>query len=167
MTQASFRILQLDGRERSGFICTSDPLTRYFHTQVTQDTRRRIAACYIAVHQATDTIAGFYTLSAADIPLTDLPAELTKRLPRYPTLPAARLGRLAVDRRFMGQKLGSILLADAVMRAAASEIAVFAMVVDAKDEAAAAFYRHHGFEGFGGKDRQMIVSLARFAPKPT
>jgi predicted GNAT family N-acyltransferase len=165
VTQASFRILQLDGRERSGFVCTSDPLTRYFHTQVTQDTRRRIAACYIAVHQATDTIAGFYTLSAADIPLTDLPAELTKRLPRYPTLPAARLGRLAVDRRFMGQKLGSILLADAVMRAAASEIAVFAMVVDAKDAQAEAFYRHHGFATYGSVPGRLLAPLSNLLPR--
>lgn len=165
MTLSSFRILQLDGRERSGFDCASDPLTRYFHTQITQDTRRRIAACYIAVYQATDIIAGFYTLSAADIPLTDLPSELTKRLPRYPTLPAARLGRLAVDHRFTGQKLGSILLADAVMRAAASEIAVFAMVVDAKDDQAEAFYRHHGFSTYGSAPGRLLAPLSNLLPR--
>ncbi len=165
MTLASFRILHLDGRERSGFVCASDPLNRYFHTQATQDMRRRIAACYIALHQATDTIAGFYTLSAADIPLTDLPAELTKRLPRYPMLPAARLGRLAVDRRFTGQKLGSILLADAVMRSAASKIAVFAMVVDAKDAQAEAFYRHHGFAAYGSAPGRLLAPLSNLLPR--
>ena len=83
-----------------------------------------MAACYIVVDQTKDAIAGYHTLSAADIPLTELPPDLTKRLPRYPTLPAARLGRLAVDQRYLGQKLGALLLADAVMRAAASEAAV-------------------------------------------
>lgn len=160
MTPAAFQIFQLDGRERSGFVCASDPLTRYFHTQVTQDTRRRIAACYIALHPATETIAGFYTLSAADIPVTELPAGMTKRLPRYPTLPAARLGRLAVDRRFTGQKLGSILLIDAVMRAAASDIAVFAMVVDAKDAQAEAFYRHHGFATYASAPGRLMAPLS-------
>lgn len=160
MTPAPFRILPLDGRARSGFVCASDPLTRYFQTQVSQDTRRRIAACTIALHPATDTIAGFYTLSAADIPMTALPAEMTKRLPRYPTLPAARLGRLAVDRRFTGQKLGSILLADAVMRAAASEVAVFAMVVDAKDAEAEAFYRHHGFSTYASAPGKLMAPLS-------
>ena len=165
MTLAPFRILPLDGRERSGFACASDPLTRYFHTQVTQDLRRRIAACYIAVHQTSDAIAGFYTLSAADILLTDLPADLTKRLPRYPTLPAARLGRLAVDQRFKGQKLGATLLADAILRAAVSEVAVFAMVVDAKDALAEAFYRHHGFATYGSAPGRLMAPLSALLPR--
>ena len=93
-------------------------------SQDSQDMCRRVAACNDIVDQATDAIAGYYTLSAADLPLTELPPDLTKRLPRYPTLPAARLGRLAVDQRYLGQKLGALLLADAVMRAAASEAAV-------------------------------------------
>lgn len=164
MTQAPFQILPLDGRERNGFVCASDPLTRYFHTQVTQDVRRRIAACYIAVHQTSGTIAGFYTLSAADIPLTDLPTDMTKRLPRYPTLPAARLGRLAVDHRFAGKKLGATLLADAILRAAASEVAVFAMIVDAKDAQAEAFYRHHGLASYGSLPGRLMAPLSALLP---
>lgn len=165
MTPAPFRILPLDGRERGGFACSSEPLTRYFHQQVTQDARRRIAACYIAVHPATDRIAGFYTLSAADVPVTDLPVELAKRLPRYPTLPAARLGRLAVDRHFTGQKLGAALLADAILRAAASEVAVFAMIVDAKDAQAEAFYRHHGFASYGSAPGRLMAALSALLPR--
>ncbi len=150
----------MGGRERSGFACVSEPLNRYFHTQVSQDIRRRIAACFIAVHAPSDAIAGYYTLSAADILLADLPAETARRLPRYPALPAARLGRLAVDHRFAGQKLGSALLADAILRAAASEVAVFAMIVDAKDAQAEAFYRHHGFAGYGSVPGRLMAPLA-------
>lgn len=160
MTQGPFRILPLDGRDRSGFASASAPLTRYFHAQVTQDARRRIAACTIAEHRATGAIAGFYTLSAADIPVTDLPPEMAKRLPRYPTLPAARLGRLAVDSRFTGQKLGTALLVDAILRAAASEVAVFAMVVDAKDAQAEAFYRHHGFSTYASAPGKLMAPLS-------
>lgn len=165
MTPGPFRILQLDGRDRSGFACASEPLTRYFHSQVTQDLRRRLAACYIASHGATDTIAGFYTLSAADIPMTELPADLSRRLPRYPTLPAARLGRLAVDHRFTGRKLGSTLLADAILRAAASQVAVFAMVVDAKDAEADAFYRHHGFSTYASAPGRLLAPLSNLLPR--
>ena len=92
-----------------------------------------------------------------------MPESLTKRLPRYPSVPVARVGRLAVDRAFQGQKLGGALLADAAVRASRSEVAVFALVVDAKDDAAEAFYRHHGFERFGTQARQLIVALKRFA----
>ena len=58
--------------------------------------------------------------------------------------------------------IGGALLADAAFRAARSEVAVFALIVDAKDDAAAAFYRHHGFEPIGDSGRQLIVALKRF-----
>ena len=90
-------------------------------------------------------IAGYYTLAAASVPLTDLPSSAAKKLPRYPLVPAVRMGRLAVDRDFKGRGLGGALLADALSRASNSDIAAYALLVDAKDEKAATFYRHHGF----------------------
>ena len=161
MTASHFFVVALDGRDRAGFSCSSDPLNRYFHAQASQDMRRKVASCYIAVDQTKDVIAGYYTLSAADIPLTELSPDLTKRLPRYPTLPAARLGRLAVDHRYLGQKLGALLLADAVMRASASDVAVYSMVVDAKDAHAEAFYRHHGFVAYASVSGKLMAPLGR------
>jgi GNAT superfamily N-acetyltransferase len=119
-------------------------LNRYLREQASQDIRRRMAACFVALADEK-RIAGYYTLASASLLLTDLPASTGKKLPRYPTVPAVRLGRLAVDQVFKGQGLGGALLADALDRAARSEIAAYALIVDAKDEAAAAFYRHHGF----------------------
>ena len=83
-------------------------------------------------------------------------------MPRYPLVRYARLGRLAVDLAYQGRKLGAMLLWDAASRAARSEVAVFALVVDAKDERAGDFYRHHGFVGFGSAPRQLILSLTNF-----
>ncbi len=151
------------GHARDGFSCGVESLDSYFARQATQDMRRQASACYVAVEVGTGKVAGYCTLAAGGVLLTDLPEAMRKRLPRYPSVPVARLGRLAVDQAFHGQKLGGALLADAAVRAARSEVAVFALVVDAKDDAALAFYRHHGFEGFGSKDRQLIVSLKHFA----
>src|SRR5262249_29222382 len=114
-----------------------------------------------AIDRSNSKVAGYYTLAAGGIPLTDLPEDLARKLPRYPSVPVARLGRLAVDRVYRGRHLGSGLLWDAAMRAARSEIAVFALVVDAKDEQAVDFYRHHGFVRFGSLPRQMVLPLAR------
>lgn len=147
---------------RSGFSCGVEVLDQYLASQASQDVRRRVSACYVAIELSSSRVAGFYTLAAGSVPLSDLPPDLTKRLPRYPAVPVARIGRLAIDKGFQGQKLGGALLADAAVRAARSEVAVFALIVDAKDDAAAAFYRHHGFEPFGGHGRQLIVSLKRF-----
>ena len=72
----------------------------------------------------------------------------------------ARLGRLAVALDYRRHKLGGALLWDAVDRATRSEVAVYALVVDAKDEQAESFYRHHGFVSFGGAPRSLILPLS-------
>ena len=162
---ASFRVEVLGpGHAREGFSCGVAALDVYLVRQANQDIRRRVSACYVAVEVSSNRLAGYYTLAAGGVPLTDLPDALTKHLPRYPSVPVARVGRLAVDQAFQGQKLGGALLADAAVRAMRSEVAVYALVVDAKDDAAAEFYRHHGFESFGSNARQLIVSLKHFAP---
>ena len=91
------------------------------------------------------TIAGYYTLSSTSVQLAELPAETVRKLPRYPLVPATLLGRLAVDRRQQGRGFGRFLLADALYRAARSEIASFAVIVDAKDESARGFYERESF----------------------
>ena len=159
MSQPRFHISPLGKEDRSGFQSDSEPLDRYFYNQVSQDIRRRIAACYIATHTMTGVIAGYYTLSAADILVTDVPETLTKRLPRYPTIPAARLGRLAVDKTFRGMGLGGALLFDAMQRAGRSEVAMHAMIVEAKDIHAEAFYRHHGFSTYGSAPGLLVAPL--------
>jgi len=148
---------------RAGFHSGVEPLDRYFHTQVTQDVRRRATSCYVAVEAATARLAGYYTLSAAHVALNDLPEAMAKRLPRYPSVPVARLGRLAVDGEYRGQKLGAALLWDAAARAACSEMAVFALLVDAKHDQAEAFYRHHGFVPFGRAAEQLVLAVVTFA----
>lgn len=129
--------------DRSRFACGSAALDRYFREHVTQDIRRRIAACFVVLDG--DVIAGYYTLSAASVALTDLPHDVVRKLPRCPAIPAVRMGRLAVDLNYRGRGLGGALLVNALARAAKSEISGVALIVGAKDDAAAAFYRHFGF----------------------
>ena len=149
------------GHDRAGFSSGVEALDRYFRERVTQDVRRRATACYVAIDAATAKVAGYYTLAAAGVLLSDLPEALVKRLPRYPSVPVARLGRLAVDLAYRGRKLGAALLWDAVARSLRSEVAVFALIVDAKDDPAEAFYRHHGFVPFGSQPRQLVLPLTK------
>jgi ribosomal protein S18 acetylase RimI-like enzyme len=146
--------------DRQAFSSGAVALDRYLQMQANQDIRRHIANCFVASPVQSNVVAGYYTLSAASIPVADLPEEQTRKLPRYPVLPAALIGRLAVDKRYQGQNLGSAMLFDAIARAIRSDAAVFVLVVDAKDEAAARFYRHHGFEAFSGRARRMFLPVA-------
>ena len=147
--------------DRTEFTCGVDPLDRYFREQAGQDVRRRATACFLARDIAADRIAGFYTLAAAGVLLAQMPVRLAKRLPRYPTVPVARLGRLAVALAYHGRGLGGALPWDAMERAARSEVAVYALVVDAIDEQAESFYLHHGFVAFGGTSRALILPLPK------
>lgn len=155
-----FRIeLLASEHDRTGFQSGVQALDRYFRQQVGQDTRRRVTACYVALDRDSASIAGYYTLAAGSVPLAEVPEALAKKLPRYNAVPVARLGRLAVDKRYRGQRLGAALLWDALTRASRSEVAVFALVVDAKDAQAAAFYRHFGFVEFGSLPNQLLLPL--------
>lgn len=149
MRAKPFRIERLNAaHDRDAFDCGTQALTLYLKQQASQDERRRIASCFIAIEAATNTIAGYYTLSAASVDLSALPDLLANKLPRYRSIPAIRLGRLAIAVNLHGQGLGAALLWDAMQRAARIEIGAFALLVDAIDANAARFYAHHGFEAF-------------------
>ncbi|MCL6619764.1 GNAT family N-acetyltransferase [Thermomonas hydrothermalis] len=164
MSRAPFLLAPFDAKyDRAAFDSGSEPLNRYLREQVSQDIRRRVAACFVALADG-NRIAGYYILASASLLLTDLPARIGKKLPRYPTVPAVRMGRLAVDQAFKGQGLGGALLADAIDRAACSEIAAFALIVDAKDAGAAAFYRHHGFIALPDSPLTLFLPLATVKP---
>jgi GNAT superfamily N-acetyltransferase len=160
MSSAPYSVMALDAvHERASFSSESEPLNRYFQQQVTQDIRRRVAACFVAVTDE-QRVAGYYTLAATSLLLAELPASVGKKLPRYPSVPAVRAGRLAVDHAFQKQGLGGALLADAFTRSVRSEIAAFALVVDAKHESAARFYMHHGFVALPNSPLSLFLPLA-------
>jgi GNAT superfamily N-acetyltransferase len=143
-----YRIVLLGkGHDRSRFACGSEPLDRYLQRQARQDAEKRVAAPFVLVEPPSNQVRGYYTLSASIITADALPAELAKRLPRYTQLPVTLLGRLAVDQSLRGMGLGEFLLMDALHRSleAAAEIAAMAVIVDAKDKEAEAFYERFGF----------------------
>ena len=158
MTQR-FRIEALSAHDRAGFSNGVEPLDRYLRELATQDIKRRVSNCFVALAD-DDVIAGYYTFAATSLPLTELSPEETKRLPRYALLPAGLIGRLAVDQRFQGRHLGGALVMDAVARAARGDPAIFALIVDAKDETAVTFYEHLQFRRFASKPMTLFLPLA-------
>lgn len=153
--------------DRNGFSCGVPALDGYLKRQASQDQQRKIAVCYVAVHPGAagsdgpTRILGYYTLSNYGLNFGELPADVTRRLPKYPVLPAALLGRLAVGRESQGAGLGDFLLADALRRTlrVAEEIAIHAVVVDAIDPAAAGFYARYGFRSFPGEHLRLFLPL--------
>ena len=129
---------------RTEFNCNSERLNKYLQEQVTSNIKQNIAICYLALNNQ-QKIIGYYTLSSCSLLLNNLPDELKNKLPRYPTIPAVLMGRLAVDINYQGKKIGASLLADALKRCINSGIGAYALVVDVIDEKAKQFYLNYGF----------------------
>ena len=149
--------------DRTAFSCGEPVLDAYLQRQASQDSRRRVAQVFVAIGGAPEKIAGYYSLSAASFEKDELPPALAKRLPHYP-VPAAVLGRLAINRPHQGRGLGEMLLLDAIRRVvlASRIIAVYAIIVDAKSEAARAFYERYGFRTFASEPRRLFLPLETF-----
>lgn len=145
--------------DRVGFSSGVEPLDRYFRTQAGQDYKKKMAAPFVLV-LSDGTVAGYYTLSSTAVELPELPEAVVRKIPRYPLIPATLLGRLAVDRRYQGRGYGRFLLADALFRAVRSEIASFAVIVDAKDESAKRFYERESFLPFPDRPLKLFRSMA-------
>ena len=144
---------------RDSFVSGVATLDRYLRELALQDVKRRVAGCYVAV-AGDGEIAGFYTLAATHVPIDALPPETAKKLPRYPVIPAMLMGRLAVASKHQGQGLGRALVMDAAIRTSTLGIGAFALIVDAKDEAAVAFYEANGFLTIPNETRRLFLPIA-------
>jgi GNAT superfamily N-acetyltransferase len=148
--------------QRKPFDCGDISLNSYLQQYARQNVKHRINKVFVAVDaDSPQTILGYYTLSAGSICADDLPPAHKLRLPKYP-VPIALLGRLAVDKHHQGQRLGTILLADAIQRIeqASEVLAVYAVVVDALNPSAAEFYRQFGFIEFFRYPLKLFLPLS-------
>ena len=150
----------LGKHSRADFASGNDRIDAYFRNVASQDVKRKYAACYVLVERASGTIAGFYTLSSSNIPLADIPPELARKLPRYPTVPTVLIGWLGRDLAFRRQNIGAMLLYDAIARIASSPVGAYAICADAIDDEAVVFYQKYLFTGFLGRPRSLFLPMA-------
>lgn len=148
--------------DRESFSCGNEALDRYLKMQARQDMQRNLAQVFVLLDEDQKIIKGYYSLSSGSLTLSELPNELQRKLPRYPKIPITLLGRLAVDSRFQGQKIGALLLIDALAKASrqSQEIASMAVVVDAIDESAVAFYQKFHFLSLPETPRTLFLEMA-------
>jgi hypothetical protein len=158
----AYRFEPLDSarHDRAGFQSSVEALNLYLQQQARKDADRHLAATFVMVDDAAPTlIVGFYPLSNYTVELAELPGDLTRKLPRYPRLPATLIGRLARDERFPGT--GALLLVDALTRAYAQTkvSGSLAVVAEAKGDTARRFYQKHGFLQLGGEPNRVYLAM--------
>jgi GNAT superfamily N-acetyltransferase len=149
--------------DRQGFGCGVPVLDEYLHRFAEQHRRRGISSVYVLTDSAQpERILGYYTLSAAELDAQRISEAGRKKLPRYP-VPCFRMGRLACRSDQQGRGLGKLLIGCAVDRClkARQQVAAYALIVDAKDEDAKAFYLHFGFKRLLDAGLTLYLPLGR------
>lgn len=144
--------------DRNDFDCGEPALNHFLQRLARQQAQRDFNRTYVACRAGESRIQGYYAVSSASINFEHWPANL--RLPRYPA-PVARIGRLAVDARSQSQGVGAALLnhAMAVAESLAQQIGLYAVVVDAKNESAVAFYARYGFQRFPDQGLSLFLTM--------
>ncbi|HEY3389105.1 MAG TPA: GNAT family N-acetyltransferase [Prolixibacteraceae bacterium] len=140
-------ILLNSAHRKNEFDCGKEMLNSYLQRQANQDMQRHLSVCFVIVDN-DDLVKGYYTLSNASIDRDSIPEDVKNKLPKsYTNLPVTLLGRLARDKRQDGERLGEILLLDALKRCydASATVGSLAVVVDPIDEESKNFYLKYGF----------------------
>lgn len=152
-----------DKVKRDGFDCGNDHLNDFIKTKGSQYEKNNLARIFLAIEEDTITIAGYYTLSGNSVDLTNIPENDSKKLPKHLRVPVALIGKLAVDKNFQGQGLGSYLLMDALDRILnlSEEMGYYAVEVDAIDDKAKSFYDKYGFESLLDDNKHMYITLKK------
>jgi predicted GNAT family N-acyltransferase len=159
-----FKIELLDSRKhlRPEFSCGKESLDNYIRQQASQDLKRQVATVFVLINEPDTAVLGYYTLSAFTVDITQLDTAFAKKLPRYPRLPATLLGRLAVDQNQKGQRLGELLLIDALKRSlnVSKQVASLAVIAEAIDQNAVNFYTKYGFQPFQENPMKLYLPMS-------
>jgi GNAT superfamily N-acetyltransferase len=150
--------------DRKAFDCGVSELNTFLQQHSNQNQLKNVSKTYVAVVAVSSDdvkkIYGYYTLSAGQVLFDQLPESHKLKLPKYP-IPVARIGRLAIDKNYQGQGIGGFLLHDAFSKVLdiAEKMGVFAVVVDAKNESAKAFYENYGFTELQDSGLTLFLSV--------
>ncbi len=153
-------IIQLleKSHRRKNFTCEEDSLTEYIRKQVSQDIRKRLATCFVAIDNEQNVI-GYYTLTSESLGRELIPEKYLKQVPKNYNAPVILLGRLARDITTKGTGLGEHLLLDALFRSynlSNESIGAMAVVVDPINEKVVEFYEKYGFEQLPDSEKMFL-----------
>lgn len=152
---------------RSLFDCENKALNTFISTQSGQHSKLDVAKTWALVSEQGELI-GFYSLSAMLIDCGELPKTVIKKYPNYQFLPAALLGRIAVDKKYKGKGYGKLLLMDAIHRTinASESVGIAFLIVNAKDESVVKFYGKFGFQRVAGKPLKLWIPMKTLRKLP-
>ena len=146
----------------SGFSCGKPILDTWLKTRALTNQHKGFTAV-IVVHDA-GRVVGYYGLAPTAVVPGVLPRSIRTGQPPDP-VPCLLLGQLATDTGWAGRGIGTGLVKHALQRcvSAAALIGGRALVVNAIDSEAAAFWQRRGFSGSRDEPLVLFRSMAAIA----
>jgi GNAT superfamily N-acetyltransferase len=143
---------------RRRFHCGEDQVDNWLRTKALQHQKKHLSTTKVLIDQQ-ETLAGFYTLATGQVDFRDLPSELARPLPRR-ALPVAVLAWLGVDESYQGERLGGLLLAQALRDCyeASQTFAFVAVILDCINNRAKTFYERWDFAELPGNPYRLFIS---------
>lgn len=144
------------------FACGVERLDTWLRAYAGQGQMRDASRTFVVAEDGGGVVA-YYTLVAAQLDHSAATDAVRQGMSKHFPIPVALFARLAVDRTRHGSGLGGALLADAMRRSvrAADEVGIRAVIVDALDDSAAAFYRRFGFEALAPDGLLLMSTVAQ------
>jgi predicted GNAT family N-acyltransferase len=159
----ALQIVPFESRKhiRANFGCGQASLDTYIREKASQDLKKRVATIFVLIDDPDTNVLAYYTLSAYTVDISAFDESFAKRLPRYPSLPATLLGRLAVNNNHKGQRFGELLLLDALKKSldTSQQVASLAIIVEALDDQAVSFYTKYGFQQFQQEPMKLYLPM--------
>jgi len=158
----NFRVELLSrSHKRGNFDCGEESLNEFIKRYARQNAAKDVSRTYVFLDEDSAEIVGYYTLAGGSVSFRTMPEDIVRKLPRYP-IPAAHIGRLAIDRSSQGHGLGAVLLADALKRICqvSEQMGICVVTVHALGAKARSFYEAFGFQSFKDDPLHLYMPLS-------
>ncbi len=142
------------------FKCHSDALNHYFYTKASQDVRKGLTNCFVMIDEYNKKIVGFYTLAPHLINVSDITLVKGMDSGGYKHIPAILVGRLAIDKNYTGNRLGTLLIIDAIKKTINSPTGAKTLIVNAKDNSIN-FYKRLNFKSFNEEKNTLFYYIPK------
>lgn len=154
-------ITEVSPFQYKNFSCGIPELDEYLKRYAKPNHKKGIGKTFVLLSK--ELVIGYYTISMGNVEFHRIPEICRISIPKYP-IPVGRIGKLAIDNSNQGKGFGKYLLIDALNRIteASRQIAAYAVVVDAKNIAAKAFYEHYGFIPYQDEPMSLFIPIASF-----
>lgn len=140
-----------DDHNRAAFSCGRDYIDRQFHSRLDSQIKDNLARAFVAVEPGKKEILGFYVLRSHEIEAYRVPDQWGGMIETHTlgSVPSAFIALFATRERVQGRGIGRAMMADAlrrIKRTSLETMGIYAVVLDALDQQAFAFYEKLGFQ---------------------